>query len=300
MLEALSAGPAPLPTPNHPNHPTPSQPSNNQQDGDIQLFSVPARRLVASTWLQGDTVNALALLPGGEPWVLLGCESGSVRVVALQDGAGAPAAGAAPVAELALQPYQGRVLLAWYCSHRQSDHSVACVETKTGGGGGLRLFINLNRLLLLHWTSCATPQRMSCALDPLPPPPFPPAPTPPAVVGEALAARGGVVALAVTRAAPDRPLLLLVHRLSGALVWDLRSERIIAAALDDEDEASKPTCACWVGGRANCFALGYDDGSVLVWGVTAAALQGTAAGRGGFWCWVLPCGDWWAALERLD
>ena len=68
---------------------------------------MPARRLVASTWLQGDTINAVALLPGGEPWVLLGCESGSVRVVALMDGGGAPAAGATPAAELALQPYQG-------------------------------------------------------------------------------------------------------------------------------------------------------------------------------------------------
>lgn len=53
-----------------------------------------------------------------------------------------------------------------------------------------------------------------------------------------------------------------------------RAERILCTALDEEDEASKPTAACWVGGRANCFAVGYDDGSILVWGVPPVALQG--------------------------
>lgn len=56
-----------------------------------------------------------------------------------------------------------------------------------------------------------------------------------------------------------------------------RAERILCVALDAEDEHSKPTCACWVGERANCFAVGYDDGSILVWAMPPAALQGRHA-----------------------
>ena len=74
-------------------------------DGDIQLFSAVQRRLLTSTWLQGDAINAVALL---DPYILLGCESGSVRVVALLDADGAPAPAARPAADLALQPYQGK------------------------------------------------------------------------------------------------------------------------------------------------------------------------------------------------
>ncbi|EFN53326.1 hypothetical protein CHLNCDRAFT_137041 [Chlorella variabilis] len=191
------------------------------QDGDCQLFSAVSRRLLTSIWLQGDTINSVTLLPGSDPYVLLGCESGNVRVVALLDEDGRPAAGAKPAADLAVQPYQ--------------------------------------------------------------------------VLGQEVDGKSGVVAVAVAHLR-DRPLLLLVHRHSGALIWDIRqagvppsagglgfwraaarlaaAERILCAAIDAEDEHSKPTCACWVGERANCFAVGYDDGSILVWGVPPMALQG--------------------------
>lgn len=94
-------------------------PRQTKQDGDIQLFSATARRLLTSTWLQGDVIRSVALLGAGPhagtgaadaPYVLLGCESGNVRVVVLLDGQGQPAAGARPVADLALQPYQGELL----------------------------------------------------------------------------------------------------------------------------------------------------------------------------------------------
>ena len=91
------------------------------------------------------------------------------------------------------------------------------------------------------------------------------------ILGEDLDASGGVVALAMTKN-NDRPLALIVHRNSGAIVWDIRAERVISFAPDDEDDPSKPTSACWVGDRGNCYAVGYDDGSILVWGVPAAAL----------------------------
>lgn len=92
------------------------------------------------------------------------------------------------------------------------------------------------------------------------------------ILGEDLDASGGVIAVAVTRN-DDRPLALIVHRNSGAIVWDVRAERAVCAAPDEEDDPSKPTCACWVGNRSNCFAVGYDDGSILVWGVPATALK---------------------------
>lgn len=76
-------------------------------DGDIQLFDAVQRRLLASTWMQGDAINSVALL---DPFLMLGCQSGNVRVVALLDGEGNPAAGARPAVDLALQPYQGACL----------------------------------------------------------------------------------------------------------------------------------------------------------------------------------------------
>ncbi|PSC76739.1 R-Tomsyn-like family [Micractinium conductrix] len=185
------------------------------QDGDIQLFSAVSRRLLTSTWLQGDAINAVAPLPAGvgpgggavagtagsDAYVLLGCESGSVRVVAVLDGSGAPAAGASSAADLALQPYQ--------------------------------------------------------------------------VLAQEVDGKGGVVAVSVALLRGDRPLLLLVHRRSGAVVWDIRAERVLCLASEEEGEgeSSLPTCACWVGDRADTFALGYADGSILVFGVPPEALH---------------------------
>jgi hypothetical protein len=57
--------------------------------------------------LQGDVINSVTLLPAQDPYVLLGCESGNVRVVALLDADGQPASGARPATDLSLQPYQG-------------------------------------------------------------------------------------------------------------------------------------------------------------------------------------------------
>lgn len=98
------------------------------------------------------------------------------------------------------------------------------------------------------------------------------------ILGEDLDASGGVVALAMTKT-NDHPLALIVHRNSGAIVWDIRAERVISSAPDDEDDPSKPTSACWVGDRGNCYAVGYDDGSILVWGVPASALAVINTGR---------------------
>lgn len=103
------------------------------------------------------------------------------------------------------------------------------------------------------------------------------------ILAEDLDSRGGVVALATTSlynisssSSLSRPLALITHHETGTLVWDIRSERILCAAIDDEDDAqttARPTSSCWVGDRANAFAVGYDDGSILVWGVPPQALN---------------------------
>lgn len=48
----------------------------------------------------------MALLPD-DPYFLLGCASGNVRVVGLLDGLGRQAEGARQAVDLSLQPYQG-------------------------------------------------------------------------------------------------------------------------------------------------------------------------------------------------
>lgn len=68
-------------------------------------------------------------------------------------------------------------------------------------------------------------------------------------------------------------------------------------ALEYEGEASKPTCACWVGERANCFAVGYDDGSVLLWGVPSQALQCEHERGGSQAVWGAFSG-WQAAVQK--
>lgn len=71
----------------------------------------------------------------------------------------------------------------------------------------------------------------------------------------------------------DRPFILFVYSESGALVWDVRAEKILSKIPDTDNTMSRPMCACWVGDRANCFAIGYEDGSIMVWGVSASTLK---------------------------
>lgn len=74
-----------------------------------------------------------------------------------------------------------------------------------------------------------------------------------------------------------RPILLFVYEESGALVYDVRAERVLCIAGADESGRSAarrrvPTCACWLG-AANCFAIGYKDGSATVWGVSSQTVK---------------------------
>ena len=93
-----------------------------------------------------------------------------------------------------------------------------------------------------------------------------------------LEAAGRLVCLESTSLVDQgRPLLLFVYEESGAVVYDVRAERVLCVAGADESGPSAarrrvPTCACWAG-AANCFAIGYDDGSATVWGVSSSTIR---------------------------
>lgn len=179
------------------------------QDGDCQLFSAVSRRLLTSIWLQGDTINSVTLLPGSDPYVLLGCESGNVRVVALLDEDGRPAAGAKPAADLAVQPYQGAAGLA-RAAALPAERSVPVCAAACFPAFALPAWLHLHLSCLPHLHTRALPG-------------------PPAVLGQEVDGKSGVVAVAVAHLR-DRPLLLLVHRHSGALIWDIRQAGVPPSA----------------------------------------------------------------------
>lgn len=69
------------------------------------MHAIPRAALLVAT-LSLPTAPPLVQLPD-DPYLLLGCESGNVRVVALLDEQDRPAEGARQAADLSLQPYQG-------------------------------------------------------------------------------------------------------------------------------------------------------------------------------------------------
>ena len=75
------------------------------QEGDVQLWGVHAGGLLDSLTCT-DAVTAVAAL-APEPYLVLGCRSGGLRVAALLDEAGAPADSAREAVSLSLLPYQG-------------------------------------------------------------------------------------------------------------------------------------------------------------------------------------------------
>ena len=84
------------------------------QNGTVQLFSVPGRRLLSSVKLEdNETVNDVAIIPGA-PYVMLGCESGNCRMVLVANRTGTSGGGVDdgvdPAASLVLQPYQSTLL----------------------------------------------------------------------------------------------------------------------------------------------------------------------------------------------
>lgn len=199
------------------------------EEGEIQLFSVPACRLLTSTWLRGDPINAAALLPEEDPYLLLGCESGNVRVVALLDDHGMPAAEGTAAADLALQPYQGTpgrrrlpllllllvLQLLWVAASEAA--SLLCwpafyVLPQPGGEGAAGF--GLPPGVGSRESAASAPCGCSVLLT-LPPPTHAGA----AVLAEDLDAKGGVVALALT-SFKSRPLMVSLSLGVVSLGWN--------------------------------------------------------------------------------
>lgn len=94
------------------------------------------------------------------------------------------------------------------------------------------------------------------------------------IFSDDLEASGKLVCVDCTLAA-DRPLAIFVYSISNAIVYDVRAERILCTTplKDVNFPGAMPTCACWIGERGNCFAIGYGDGSISVWGISASTLK---------------------------
>ncbi|KAK9839762.1 hypothetical protein WJX84_009163, partial [Apatococcus fuscideae] len=80
----------------------------------------------------------------------------------------------------------------------------------------------------------------------------------------------------------DQRRLLLVHAESGAVIWDIRYQTVIAATnkaqisgdvLGASDvleatgvqEAGKYTAGCWLGSKGTFFATGHQNGTICIW-----------------------------------
>lgn len=72
----------------------------------MQLFGLEDAGLLDNMPVEGDTVTAAAAL-AADPYLLLGCASGAVRVAALLGADGQLAEVASPLASVELKPYTG-------------------------------------------------------------------------------------------------------------------------------------------------------------------------------------------------
>lgn len=275
------------------------------KDASIQLFSIPGRRLLSSLTIDDkgvQVVNAVSLIPRS-PYILLGCESGDCQVVRIAsrnwkdtsptqyDVGGVSDSGRdASNRYYSISTSKGR-------GGGETAIAIGKFETDTATAH------QHNREELEghpeaqegeiedHDDECRDRDRdqeeskddndnedddedmMPAARLVL---------QPYMITKDDVQGVGGVVGLAVALKATDseegepyryRQLAVIVHRDSGVTVRDLRAEKNICIARDESDDPSKPTATCWVGDRANCFAVGYDDGSVLVFGIPSEALS---------------------------
>ena len=92
------------------------------------------------------------------------------------------------------------------------------------------------------------------------------------IFAEDLEVKGDLVCVESIMVGDGRPCILFVYSYSGAVVYDVRAEKVLACTPDGA-EGKVPTCACWVGDAGNCFAIGYEDGSIRVWGIPASTLR---------------------------
>jgi hypothetical protein len=107
-----------------------------------------------------------------------------------------------------------------------------------------------------------------------------------AVSARRLAAVGPVVCMSVL-SMPPHQYLLVVHEGSGAVVWDLRAQVMVAlcssggSSAESNGNSSKlaaTTAAAWLPGSSKGdFATGHQDGAVCIWDMPASACSSTAS-----------------------
>ncbi|KAL0052569.1 hypothetical protein WJX82_004051 [Trebouxia sp. C0006] len=91
----------------------------------------------------------------------------------------------------------------------------------------------------------------------------------------------GAVRCLMTRSHADRHRMLVLHEDTGVIIWDLRYECPVVLARNETAEAlaglshARATCACWIGSKGICFAVGYSTSDVCVWGVPPPVQQGS-------------------------
>lgn len=86
------------------------------QDGDLQLFGLEEGGIIDNMPLDDDHVTAVAALEA-EPYVLLGCASGALRVAALLKGGGGVAEGVVRINSMEMLPYTGGSLFSCGTRH---------------------------------------------------------------------------------------------------------------------------------------------------------------------------------------
>lgn len=119
----------------------------------------------------------------------------------------------------------------------------------------------------------------------------------PAVSARRLSAAGAVVCMSVL-SMPPHHYLLVVHEGSGAAVWDLRAQIVVAVlghsssssgadggsggSTTSSSKLAAITAAAWLPGSSKGdFATGHVDGSVSIWEMPASAGGSTAAAAPG-------------------
>eukprot|EP00878_Enallax_costatus_P027200 GHUV01029262.1.p1 GENE.GHUV01029262.1~~GHUV01029262.1.p1 ORF type:complete len:638 (+),score=216.01 GHUV01029262.1:649-2562(+) len=171
------------------------------KSGVLQLFSIdpastadeddPSKPLDTLT-VDGDKVCCLAALPR-EPYLLLGCSSGSIKVAALVNASGTPVTEARQIRGLQLTQYS------------------------------------------------IPPRKLDAA---------------------------GAVTLLSVLSQPPYQHLLAVHEESGAVIWDLRAQVLVARVRSDDN--GQVTAAAWLHNSSKGdFATGHASGDINIWSLPA-------------------------------
>lgn len=93
----------------------------------MELFSLVSRSLLDSIWIwSDDKVTDVSPIPGG-PYLLLGCESGTCRVILVSSRGQLSLEEGAPASSLKQLPYQSTFLVFSYCCFFQNIDAIILI-----------------------------------------------------------------------------------------------------------------------------------------------------------------------------